>query len=74
MFCTAMAALGIAVASCSQPVMPERDRAAEILIEQEAERQADFDAAMAKRAKLYEGLGECPDCGKMKTYPFPKGD
>lgn len=69
MLCSILFAIGLSAAQCVE-LPPQRDQAAEILIEQEARQQAEFEAAIAKRNKLYRGLGECSDCGKLNTIPF----
>jgi hypothetical protein len=75
MWCNLLLAVGVA---CAQPVQPEppRDRAADVLIEQEkraAEREdAEVAAALEKRRKLYEGADRCANCGTVNTLPFRK--
>jgi hypothetical protein len=41
-------------------------------IEQANRQKAEADAAIAKRDRLYRGLGKCRDCGAMNTDPFPQ--
>jgi hypothetical protein len=75
MLCSILFAIGLTTASCVAPTpvpAPARDHAAEVLVEQESRRDAEVEAALAKRAKLYRGLGECSDCGKLNTVPFGK--
>ena len=69
MLCSLLFAIGLSTVPCVEPP-PPRDQAAEVLVEQADRQQADFDAAIAKRNKLYRGLGECSDCGKVNTVPF----
>jgi hypothetical protein len=70
MLCQIVIAIGLSFGCIDQP--PPRDQAAEILIEQERQRDAEFEAAKAKRNRLYRGMGECRDCGKLDTVPFPQ--
>jgi hypothetical protein len=68
MLCQFIIAVGLSLGCADQP--PPRDLAADILVEQEKRRDAEFEAAKAKRDRLYRGLGECQDCGKLDTVPF----
>lgn len=69
MLCEIVLAVGLGLGCVEQPT---RDLAAEVLIEQEQRQVAEFEEAKAKRNKLYRGLGECQDCGKLNTLPFPQ--
>jgi hypothetical protein len=52
MLCSILFAIGLTMATCIEPE-PARDQAADVLIEQESRRDAEVEAALAKRAKLY---------------------
>ena len=71
MFCEIILAVGLGL-GCSSPPPSARDQAAEVMIEQANRQQAEFDAAIAKRNKLYARSGKCSDCGVMNTDPFPQ--
>lgn len=68
MICEMLLAIGLG-AGCVEPP-PARDQAAEVLVDQEAQRKAEFDDAMARRARLYGGLSKCRDCGELDIVPF----
>lgn len=69
MLCTILVAIGLGSGCVETP--PPRDQAAEVLIEQDNRQQAEVQAALAKRDRLYRRLGEkCDDCGKLDTRPF----
>lgn len=68
--CSILIAIGLG-AGCVDPT-PPRDRAAEVLVEQEQARQDEFAEAMEKRRRLYEGIGTCRNCGTINTDPFPQ--
>jgi hypothetical protein len=70
MICSVLFALGMTMANCVEPA-PPRDQAAEVLIEQERREDDEVAAALAKRDRLYRGLGQCDDCGKLNTDPLP---
>lgn len=70
MLCSFLLALGLNF-GCVEPA-PPHDAAASVLKEQEQKEDAEVAAALAKRARLYEGLGQCRDCGAVNVDPFPK--
>jgi hypothetical protein len=70
MFCEIILAAGLTL-GCIQPP-PARDLAAEVLIEQEKRRDAEFEEAKAMRKKLWSRTEECKDCPRLNTDPFPK--
>lgn len=72
MLCTLLIAVGMGMGSGCIELPPQRDHAAEVLIEQQARENAEFEEMKAKRNKLYHGLRECPECGKMNTLPFQR--
>jgi hypothetical protein len=72
MFCEIILAVGLGLGCTEPPPPPARDQAAEILIEQEARQQAEFEEAIARRNKFYGRSGKCSDCGVMNTDPFPQ--
>jgi hypothetical protein len=72
MFCELILAVGLGLGCAEPPQPPARDQAAEVLVEQDARQQAKFDAAIARRNKLYARSGKCSDCGVMNTDPFPQ--
>jgi hypothetical protein len=69
MICEIILAVGLSLGCVEQP---PRDLAAEVMVEQAEKEQAEVDAAIAKRNKLYARSGKCSDCGVMNTDPFPQ--
>ena len=69
MLCEMILAVGLGLGCVDLP--PQRDLAAEVLIEQDKQQQAEFDAAIAKRNRLYRRAPECSDCPRLNTVPFP---
>jgi hypothetical protein len=69
MLCEILLAIGLSTAQCVAPE-PVPDQAAEVMIQQAERQQQEFEAGIAKRNKLYRGLDECKDCGKLNTVPF----
>jgi hypothetical protein len=72
MLCEIIFAAGLTLGCLPPPPPPPRDLAADVLVEQQSQQQAEVDAALAKRDKLYRGLNKCSDCGAVDTYPFPQ--
>jgi hypothetical protein len=68
MFCEIVLSVGLSFGCVDHP---KRDLAAEVLVEQEKRGDAEVDEAKERRNRLYHGLGECQDCGKLNTVPFP---
>ena len=73
MLCELIFSVGLTL-GCVQPPAPTptRDLAAEVMVEQGRQQQAEVDAAIAKRNKFYARSGKCSDCGAVDTYPFPQ--
>lgn len=68
MFCEIVLSVGLSLGCVDHPT---RDLAAEVLIEQEKRGDAEVEEAKERRNRLYRGLGECQDCGKINAVPFP---
>lgn len=70
MVCELFLALGLSVV-CT-PTPPPRDEVAEFLRDSMAAEQEEEERALAARARLYQNLGSCSDCGVLRTDPFPQ--
>ena len=66
MLCELFLSIGL-IASCGEP---PRDEAAEVLRQQQAQHEADFQTAMQRRSRLYGGMETTDEGGTRKFEPF----
>ena len=68
--CTLLLTFGL-VASCVDGTPVKEETAAEVIRDIQVSEQHDVDDAIARRNRLYKGMGECKGCGTYSSDPFP---